>query len=98
MNLRALDAQQTGQTSTNDAPGTWHAAPGAGDYSAGGGSIVFASTASRFVASMGGPLEHSMRAPSEPETSYEDEDRESEFVHEVKEEGSLTEEGRSGFW
>ncbi|KAL1938038.1 hypothetical protein VTO73DRAFT_12049 [Trametes versicolor] len=95
MNLRALDAQQTGQTSTNDAPGTWHAVTGAGNDSAGGGSIVFASTASRFVESMGGPLEHSMRAPSEPETSYEDGDRESELVHEGKEEGSLTEEGRT---
>lgn len=96
MNLRALDAQQTGHTSTNDAPGTWHAVTGAGNDSAGGGSIMFASTASRFVESMGGPLEHSMRALSEPETSYEDEDRESELVHEGKE-GSLTEEGRSGF-
>ncbi|EIW53064.1 uncharacterized protein TRAVEDRAFT_53479 [Trametes versicolor FP-101664 SS1] len=97
MNLRALDAQQTGQTSTNDAPGTWHAVTGAGNDSAGGGSIVFASTASRFVELMGGPLEHSMRALSEPETSNEDEDRESELVHEGKEVGSLTEEGRSGF-
>ncbi|OJT11720.1 hypothetical protein TRAPUB_11782 [Trametes pubescens] len=40
MNLRALDAQETGQASASGAPGTWHAVPGA-DSAGGGGSLVF---------------------------------------------------------
>ncbi|OJT14268.1 hypothetical protein TRAPUB_9180 [Trametes pubescens] len=91
MNLRALDTQETGQASASNAPGTWLAVLGVD--SAGGGSLVFAGTASHFVESMGGPLEHSMRAPSKREMSYEPEDREGWFACEEKEEACRTEVG-----
>lgn len=57
---------------------------GQGLVSVGGGSIVFANTTSCFAESMGRSIKHSMHAPSERETLYEHEERESSLARDGK--------------